>query len=480
MLCYGARMVRRDEEPDAPPASAGGDFDLELDLGPRRPPPVSAGARAGDHGGQLAPELEAFKTPSLAPPPPKGAHMAAPAAPPFDEALPSVDFGGAIDLASTGSTGSDPAPRVPQVKPVSSVLMSEDGGRARASQLADYGDAPDGIWKAPFYAYRVKMRQLELRRALADRRVELENAQGAADDALIVLAERARKQVQGSEAYSKLLGAVIVAENALRERDSAMAAELEAHAKATAGLDGQIARHEAELAGARAEEKSHQVAFDRVDAVRQRADAKVKRIDIDLRNAQARASVQGLPASTAAADPDVVARTAEREARLEELQQSLPAVTEANQKLSIAKKKVDGIEQKMLGVKNQRAALENQFRKRGAAHGAAVQKAQEEVRIALAAMGRAVAGDYNTFGVEWTESRAEIAKLDKATADRDDEVMVHVMALDVHDAKVVSKGMGLVVAFLVLLVLAITAPILVKLIGGTAPPPPPVAPIDPE
>jgi hypothetical protein len=400
-----------------------------------------------------------------------------------------LDFGAAGAPATGAAPALAPGALLPGVPAPSSLFHSEDGGKAKAARLGDYGDAPAEWWKAPAYAYRVKMRQLDLRRDLVRKRAELEAAQGAVEDALVILAERGRKSIETKDSYSKLLGAVISAEHTLRERDSALAAEADAHAKATAGLDAQISQHEAELAGARAEEKGYNDVFERVDAVRQRADAKVKRIDIDLRAAIARAGgaagrkslSDGSPASGrnpgagVLPDAEVQARTAEREARLAELDASMPAVTEAAQKLTVARKKTAGIEQKMLVVKNERASLENQFRRRGAAHGKQVALAQKDVRVAMAALGRAMAVDTATFGAEWAETRAEIGTLDKAVTAKDDDVMLHVMALDAHDAPTVSKGLGLAVGAVVFLLLLVLIPVGLNVASNLRPPPKPAA-----
>jgi hypothetical protein len=496
-------------EPPPPEAPAFEVPDLALPTPPpKRGAPAAAAARPQPV--QSAPvAASGGKVPSFAPPPVAQAKKKAPApagVSAFDDGMEMMGADhGSIELGTGHTSGAmgppeslrsegpkselpewarvsavgapAPAPGAPRVAPVSSVMMSEDGGRGVALRLADYGEAPAEWWKAPFYAYRVKMRQMELRRELAARRVDLEAAQAAVDDALVVLAERVRPELMHKEAYAKLLGPVISAENALRERDGELAAATEAHKRQTSGLDQRIAQHERELAVERAEEKALSDAFDRADAIRQRAEAKIKRIDIDLRAAVARAnagaSVPGLKAADVSqSDPEVVARTAERQARVAELEQAMPAVTAASQPLTVQRKKVTAIEAKMLAVKNERAGLEAQFKKRGAAYGAEVAKAQKEVRIATAALGRAVALDEATFGAAWTEARAEIATLDKAVAARDDDVMLHVMALDVHDAKKVSTGITLVAAALVAFVCLLALPVVVRAVSRPPPPPP--------
>ena len=451
---------------------------------------------SGKPAGQVAPPTDPNKPPSLAPPPAKPAPRklaAATASSSFDEGMDLTDGpgGGSIDLAGdaapewTGGTGSPAAaapsgPRGAAAKPASSALAAtDDGGLAAARALAAYGDAPRDWWKTPFYAYHVLMRQRELRSALATKRVEVEKARAASDDALVVLAERGRTLAATKDIYKKLLDPVAVAESALRERDGALAAATEAHKRETSGLDASIAAEEHELAGARAEEKAYADQFAAADAVRQRADARVKRIDIELRAAVARAGGgagaarggggESGPPSARAPEGEVLARTAEREARLAELEQAMPAVTEATQKLTAARRRVTGIQQKILAVKNQRASLEDQFKKRGEAHGAGVASAQKAVREAMVALGRAIGGDELTFGPDWNEPRVEIHALDTKTAAREDEALLHVMALDAHDRSAVQKGLALVAGACALVALLVAIPVVLAVAGGGKP-----------
>jgi hypothetical protein len=500
----------------ASPAEDVPDLALAPSRAPVRPPvaaptPSRVAAPAPELEPGVANEHDALsldfgKVPSFAPPPMKGVPgevkrpaAAAPAAP--HDSFDSLDFvghdGAGFDLdmgpdaaayeakqqadkaaalaaksggAKPGGAGGGRPGGEAAEAPGSTLLGGgDDGGRKAAEALGAYGDAPAEWWKAPVYAYRVKVRQLDLRRGLAARRIELDQAQEAVDNALIVLAERGRKLVESKDSYAKRLDAVIVAETDLKARDSALATETEAHHRQTAGLDERIAQREAELAGARAEAKAYANTFDRADAIRQRADAKVKRLDIELRSAQARAAGSAVGGSGGA---EVTARTAERDERVSELEQSMPAVLEATQKLTAARRKVATLEGALKSVKNERAALEEQFRKRGAAHGAQVVKAQKAVRVALAALGRAAALDLNTFGAEWTEQRNEIASLDRVTTARDDEVMLHVMALDAYERKTVQTGVAVVGGLVGLMVVLMSLAVFLTHASAPLPPPP--------
>ena len=384
--------------------------------------------------------------------------------------------------------GAAEPPAAPPAAP-SALLQSEDGGRAEAERLADHGPVPSAWWKAPLYAYRVTMRRMEVRRALEVCRSDLEKARAAADDALVVIAGRGRAAASRVEACAKLIGAIRSAETALRERDSALAAATDAHNRQVAAIDERIAALEVEVAAAKVEERSHADILAKAEAV----EAKLKRAEIELRNAAARADASSARKPTRdGGQPDTersltdaalgLKAALERDARQADLQQAAPAVTAATQRLTEARRKLSAIEQRVLAAKNERAASVDQFQKRGAAHGAEVAKAQQRVRTAMVALGRAIVNDTTTFGADWSEAREDIEALDKVVAVRDDDVMLHVMALDAHDHKAVQTGVTLAVALVGLLLALVIVPIVMSGASGarTHPPATPAAADAPE
>ncbi len=461
-------------KPKDPSGSAGS---TDLELGGGDVPDLDLGPRS-------KPSQQSIALASMRP----GVPMTPASVPPSHRPADPAEMGGAFDLDFGANGGTAPAPNAspaPVAAPgrgassTGALQKDDDGGYAEAVRLGDYGPAPAEWWKSPFYAYRVKMRQMELRKDLHSKRGELQEAEDAVEDVLVGMAERGRKKVELKSSYAKLLSMVHSAEGALRQRDSAMAAEAEAHAKATGVIDDKLAPVEAELAGARGEEKSLSDVFEKVDAIRQRADAKVKRVDIDLRAAIARAAAANAGAGrksqpdVGAAGAEVQARTAERDARQAEVDAAMPAVTEAAQRLTAARKKSAGIEQRVLGLKNERAALDAQFRRRGAAHGRQVALAQKEVRTAMATLGRAMAVDTATFGSDWDGPRADVATLDRAVKVKDDEVMLHVMALDAHESSTVSRGIGVAIGSVVFMLLLVIVPVVLNVMHNLRPPPPP-------
>jgi len=486
----------------------------DLDLGPRPPRNVAQFA-ATPSPAAVAPAQPAAKLPSFAPPPMKTAQKPVqvptgastfdddmqiedgkfeldmgsgpplytpPAAQDSGDAPPEWERAPSAELADVPK--SPPSAGGPRLVPTSPPGPGSNRGgalgvmtdRDAADRLADYGEVPSEVWKAPLYTYRVKMRQSDLRRQLVPRRESLAKAKAAEDDALIAFAERGRPLVAGNPTYVPLLSVAATAEGVLRQRDTALAAESDAHANQVATIDSRLSQLAGDLAQAKAEERSVAVEFSRADDLRQRAEAKVKRVEIELRNAVQRATPSGLPASpdAAAGDPEVHARTVERDARVAELNETMPAVNAATQKLGATRRKVAAAQQQVLDAKNERAALETQFKKRGEAHGAQVSEAQQAVRTALANLGRAGVTDEAAFGAEFADARKDIAALRKTTTTHAEEVALYEHAIEAYDKETVSRGFILLgVIGLVFLILA-SIPFVLH---GTAakPPPPPEA-----
>jgi len=236
----------------------------------------------GTPGAALDLDLDLSKGPPL---PSAPASMAGLAAAPTSAGPASMSKVAAAPAAPAGQAAPAPlqelaAPAPPTVDPF------------EAKALADYGPAPAQWWRTPLYAYRVKKRQPELKRALAAKKDEAKRAEAAAEDALIAFAENVRSAAEKDAKYASALDEVTKTEGLFRQRDTALGAEMDAHKQRQAQADAAIVELDKALAAAQAEEKVIVGELAEADALLKRAEAKMKRADIEIRNATAQLEPQ--------------------------------------------------------------------------------------------------------------------------------------------------------------------------------------------
>jgi hypothetical protein len=166
-----------------------------------------------------------------------------------------------------------------------------DGGidTYEARALSDYGDPPEQWWRTPLYAYRVLRRRPELKKRAAQKKLEADRAEGAAEDALLAYAELVRPAAQKLAGYAGAFADVRKTESVLRERDAVLAAEADAHKARQAEHDAKIAELEAQLSQIQIEERQIAGEHAEADTLAKRADARAKRVEIEMRNAIAQA-----------------------------------------------------------------------------------------------------------------------------------------------------------------------------------------------
>jgi hypothetical protein len=200
--------------------------------------------------------------------------------------------------APPGKMAPAPAPApIPMVQVMRSssgraVALSDDQVEAR--ELADYGEAPTTFWQAPLYAYKVKTRQSELRRQLAERKADLARAEKAEQQARVAFGERARPIAEKLDAYSLALEPLAKAERVAMDRGGALSAEVEAHKGRLAVIDERVHGLEAEIQTAKAEERDIEGKLAEAEGIRQRVEAKLKRAEIEIRNATSVAEAGGV------------------------------------------------------------------------------------------------------------------------------------------------------------------------------------------
>jgi hypothetical protein len=154
-----------------------------------------------------------------------------------------------------------------------------------ARVLGAFGDSPKHWWQTPLYAWRVRNRLRELRQQLAARETLAQRATVAHDQALVALGQRARVVAEKNPAYGRTLEGLRSNEQTLRQRDGAMMVEMDSHNRKLATIDQKIAQLQSELGVVQAEERRVADELAVAQATVGRAEAKLKRLDIELRSA---------------------------------------------------------------------------------------------------------------------------------------------------------------------------------------------------
>jgi hypothetical protein len=398
-----------------PPPAGGIDFDDDLQLG----------------GGDLDIDLSgAQPKPGIARPPTPGAGFS-----PFDDDIsagPAIELdtvGGSLPPRVSNAPASMPVPTPPPA-PVSQRSLAPISQQPPAAKpavdpvearvLADYGPRPEAFWHTPLYAYRVMSRRAALRRELAARKEEAERTAKRVEDALVAFGERARSLAKGGV---PALERVKQAEDLLRSRDGALATAMDAQKGTLAEIDARLGAAEVELGRAREELAKLEAARDSADEDFKRTDAKLKRIDIEIRNGNA-------------------ARAQEREPLAAEAAQKNQKRAEAEQKVTESKRVVAVAQAKVDAIAGERSAQEARFSRQSGTRSAGVDEAQSHLRAALVELGRAMLADPSA--TELAAARAEIARLEEQASKTSHELALHESALTAYDAPQVFLGMVLV------------------------------------
>ena len=191
--------------------------------------------------------------------------------------------GGAIDagMAPVKMPSFRPIPAgVPDRRPSTAPVESYE-----AKMLGNFGEPPKHFWQAPLYAWRVRQRLADLKEALKERRQLAERAAKAIDQALVALGQRARGAAELNPQYGRTLDLLRMNEQTLRQKDGALMGEMDAHSRKLAQIDQKIAELQSVATQMQAEERRISDELNMAQATVQRAEAKLKRLDIDLRSA---------------------------------------------------------------------------------------------------------------------------------------------------------------------------------------------------
>jgi len=316
--------------------------------------------------------------------------------------------------------------------------------------LADYGPEPKAIFETIPYALRVVKRQRELKRSLDGVRAAVKEAEARRDERLVELGTLLRPVIAGNPDFASYARTLGEAEKNVQQRESALAATNATFREKAAQIDAEIASLEPEQQKAKVEADAKGKAFEEADRLRQKHEARRKRVEIDVRAAQTKlAAVETSAADRAQAQALIATASQERETRAAEEKIAVQAAQRAESERATARGLLDRVEQQIEALRQKRRVLEQEYSRAGAARTEGVAEASKEMRSVMLEIGRkswkggpdAPGADLRRKGV--ADAMAHLKKLQI-------DLEKHVRALAAADKPAVTKGLALLGGTIVL------------------------------
>jgi len=311
--------------------------------------------------------------------------------------------------------------------------------------VADYGTPPASALLEPVYALRVRARQRLLAAELARIESELRAAEQRRDELLGELVLSLKPRLEADQRLSALLEPVRELERLAGERARALA-NVDAEYRALAQpVDARIGESLRQLEAHRELERERQSAFDKDEELFRRADARAKRIQIELRSlmqvaVQAAASA-GLPQGSVR--PDDAAKikalqaegaTAERAA--DAARQALAATESAR---AAARAEVARTTRALRALEVERGALDDRFSKPLDARAHGLSEAEAGRQQALAEAGRSLLALRGGVDIDASTLEA-LRRADELVSKLTSDSEKHLRALDSADRTAVRRG----------------------------------------
>jgi len=259
--------------------------------------------------------------------------------------------------------------------------------------LADYGDPPDSAPLTLAYAYRVFTRQRVLKHQLVPIVAECERAQNEREAVLAEMSCALRPAIEQNTDFRRFLAPVLEVEQRSAARGQALNsinAQLGAH---NSELDDELARVEARIEAEQRTESDAQRQHDDCEANERRADAKLKRVQIEMR-AVAQVAEQKIGPAGGSIPAAEAARLAELEQRAHAMEPELVALRAAlersKQALNEARTRLEALRQNKRQISRKKQALGGAYQKEIARRSEGVSEAEIEQRAALADLARAL------------------------------------------------------------------------------------------
>jgi hypothetical protein len=364
-----------------------------------------------------------------------------------------------LELDHGPQTGATPTPGPADAQP-GKPAHSPSLDPIEIAVLADFGAPPSVLWMCPPYAVRVLLRKRALNQALRTAQKGAAEAEAVRDEKLAAIAEKLRASLDGDRELEGFLAPLAKAEQSAKDRELAMSDRSAEYASLVASIDQKIASEETLAA---AVEQRLNAAADDEDGKAQlltRAQAALKRAEIELRNAEnvARAAA-GPEAREAPAEHAQTILQARTTVELRRQELAAPkADSEASQRmLRGVQAEADEIDRRIRALRSERARAESTFSREIGVRSEGVEQARSERRSALIAIGARLI-DSNAALIPKPDYDAfHRLRIDVSTRHIDVERIMRALAS--ADAAAVKRGWivigaaaGLVLALLVFIV----------------------------
>ncbi|HEY2408913.1 MAG TPA: hypothetical protein VGI10_23070 [Polyangiaceae bacterium] len=444
----------------------------DLDVGAPAPPPRSVSPSTHRKPANVAAgglfEEDAFTSGSV------GIELSDAA--PFSEASHSAYMGAEIDLGLGGedfelepSTGF----AQPSSSGVQSTRRASDGERwptgkelppeqlridpAEVARLASFGEPPRSPLTAPLYTYRVLARKRELRQRLLRLEVARKSAESERESALVSLSEHVRPELEKTEQFRRLLEPLAAIDRLAEDRSQALASTNTEYGSALAGYDAELAKLADMLLSERSKEQVKRGAFEERDASNRRAEAKFKRVQIEIRAVnqvvQQKLGPQGgrIPEQERLQLDELSQRGAALEPELNKTRQELE---QAQRELAETVSSIENLRRSERQLTRQKQALSQQFGKQLAAQSQDLTDADARRRATLAEVGVAVLAMRGTIAVP-KELLAAVRSADQKAELLQHQAAAELSALDAFNRSRYRQGFVVTLSALSLLVLLI-------------------------
>jgi hypothetical protein len=330
--------------------------------------------------------------------------------------------------------------------------------RAELLEVAAYGPVPGLAVLSPLYSFRVIGQRRALRAAIRGLLDEFVGAERARDKLLADLARDFRSEMPDGSPTAKLYALVSEKEQRAREEQGAVAGANGEYQRGVSAIEVEVAETRRALTEIRSTLANRQTAFVEAEEKKNRAEAKKKRLYIELSGIVAQAEKAGgkIPQEHLATVSRLEGAIASQKPELERLERQF---AETKAAFSVVRDEERRLMDQGRGSDRKRRALDAEFEQKIGLRTEGAYAAERATETALADVGRALLAARTPMGELELNFFTALERADSDVAQAARAVEKHVRALDVYDESVYKRGLVLaaaaVLALVVLLVLGL-------------------------